>query len=77
MKYVVYGLIIILAILHQDWWNWDDSDTLVGNIVPIGLAYHACVSIAAAILWAAAVKFCWPVGVDEVEEVASGGSSSA
>lgn len=69
MKMFVYGLIVLLAILHQDWWNWDDSETLVGGIVPIGLAYHAGVSLMAAILWAAAVKFCWPAGVDEVEEM--------
>jgi hypothetical protein len=69
MKWLVYGLLVALAIAHQDLWNWDDSDTLVFGVVPIGLAYHAGLSIAAAVLWAAAVKFCWPVGVDSVEEI--------
>ncbi len=76
MKYLVYGLIVALAVLHQDWWNWDDSETLVGGIMPIGLAYHAGVSVAAAILWAAAVRFCWPAGVDEVEALSVEDSSS-
>ena len=60
MKRLVYGLILILAVLHQDFWWWDDSDTLVFGFVPVGLAYHACVSLAAGVLWALAVKYCWP-----------------
>ena len=31
---------IVLAVLHQDGWNWDDGD-LVFGIMPVGLAYHA------------------------------------
>jgi hypothetical protein len=64
MKRLVYALIVLLAILHQDFWWWDDSDTLVCGFLPIGLAYHAGVSAAAAVLWAMAVRFCWPRGVD-------------
>ncbi len=64
MKRLVYGLIVLLAILHQDFWWWDDSDTLVMGFLPIGLAYHAGVSATAAVLWALAVKYCWPSDVD-------------
>ena len=78
MKKLVYGLIILLAILHQDFWWWDDSKTLVFGFVPIGLAYHAGISAAAAILWAMAVKYCWPEGVDAVEvaSAADGGGGA-
>ncbi len=68
MKAVTYGLIVLLAILHQDFWWWDDSDTLVFGFVPLGLAYHAGISMVAALLWATAVKFCWPADADAVEE---------
>ena len=68
MKQLVYGLIVLLAMLHQDFWWWDDSDTLVFGFLPIGLAYHALVSVAAGVLWAMAVKFCWPADVDELDE---------
>ena len=68
MKQLVYGLIILLAVLHQDWWWWDDAETLVFGFMPIGLAYHAGVSLAAACLWALAVRYCWPSTVDEAEE---------
>lgn len=71
MKKLIYGLIILLIILHQDVWWWDDSETLVFGFIPIGLAYQAGVSLAAAFLWALAVKYCWPAETDAVEEEAA------
>ena len=68
MKFVVYGLICLLAIVHQDYWLWDRIDPLILGFIPIGLAYQAGVSVVAAILWALAVKFCWPTDVDELDE---------
>lgn len=50
---------VALAVLHQDFWWWGDT-TLVFDFLPVGLAYHTGFSIAAALLWAAAVKFAWP-----------------
>ncbi len=76
MKKLIYGLIILLLILHQDFWWWDDSETLVFDVVPIGLAYHAGVSVAAAVLWALAVKFCWPTEADEAEEGSTAGGTA-
>ena len=64
MKKLVYGMIVLLAIVHQDFWWWDDSETLVFDFIPIGLAYHAGVSLSAVALWALAVKYCWPEAVD-------------
>ncbi len=72
MKRVVFGLILVLAIAHQDFWWWDDTHPLVLGFVPIGLAYHAGVSLAAGILWALAVKYCWPAGLDDPEEGPAG-----
>lgn len=71
MKYLTYSLIVLLALLHQDFWWWDDSDTLVFGSIPVGLAYHAAISLAAGILWAMAVHYCWPDDVDFVEESVS------
>lgn len=64
MKRLVQLLIVALLILHQDFWWWDDIEPLVLGFVPIGLAYHIGVSIAAAMLWALAVHYCWPKDVD-------------
>ena len=68
MKYILGVLVVALLIAHQDNWNWNDP-TLVGGIVPIGLFYHACISLAAGFVWFLATLFVWPkeVVVDEVD----------
>jgi len=58
-KIIIIILAVTLGILHQDSWNWD-NDTLVFGFMPMGLFYHACFSLAAAILWAFAIKYAWP-----------------
>ena len=60
---------VVLFVLHHDFWFWDNR-TLVFGFLPIGLAYHALFSIAAAGLWFAALKLAWP---DELEAWADEG----
>ena len=68
---LVAGVVfVLLAILHQDAWNWDSAH-LVFGFMPIGLAYHALYSIVAAAFWALVVKFAWPY---YLEEWADGGA---
>lgn len=64
MSWVVWGLVILLAILHHDFWLWDNR-SLVFGFMPIGLFYHAVFSIACAVVWAMAVKFAWPTHLEE------------
>ena len=52
-------LAIVLAVIHQDFWFWDDNSLVLG-FMPIGLAYHAMYSIVAACLWGLAIKIAWP-----------------
>lgn len=80
MKRLVPLLVLALLILHQDFWWWDEIEPLVFGFVPIGLAYHIGVSIAAALVWALAVHYCWPADVDvpdptAIASRASGASS--
>ena len=63
MKNVVWIAVIVLAIVHQDFWWWDDG-SLVFGFLPVGLAYHALFSIAAALVWAGAVKWTWPSHIE-------------
>jgi len=70
MKPLVMFLIILLMVIHQDFWWWDSYD-LVFGFMPIGLAYHMFISIAAAAVWFLAVKFCWPEELDRQESEAS------
>jgi len=53
-----------LFLLHHDFWYWNDR-TLVMGFLPIGLAYHFAYSMAAALLWAGAVRFAWPRHIEE------------
>lgn len=64
MKSVVFILVVILLILHQDNWNWG-NDTLVFGFMPIGLLYHACISVAASITWYLATIYAWPASDEE------------
>ncbi len=64
MKNVVWGLVLLLAVLHQDLWNWD-NDHLVFGFMPLTLAYHACISIAASIVWLIAALTAWPTNLDD------------
>ena len=52
-------LFVVLFVLHHDFWFWSDK-RLVFGFLPIGLAYHALFSIAAACLWFTALKIAWP-----------------
>ena len=54
-----WALIALLVVLHQDTWLWDDP-TLVGGVLPAGLAWHAAYSVVAALLWLLVVRFAWP-----------------
>lgn len=60
MRTVVWGLVVLLIVLHQDVWFWTD-ERLVFGFLPIGLAWHMGISIGAAITWWLATKFAWPV----------------
>ncbi len=59
MRTILWLGFIVLFFLHQDFWFWHD-DTMVLGFLPIGLAYHAGFSIAAATLWLLMVKLAWP-----------------
>jgi hypothetical protein len=58
MRWVWIG-VIALILLRQDFWFWDDP-TLVLGLLPIGLAWQVLISIGAAALWLAAIRYAWP-----------------
>lgn len=70
MKAVVFVLLLALTVAHQDFWWRFDHRTLVFGFLPVSLAYHIGVSIAACILWGLACRYCWPKGLD-AEEVST------
>lgn len=59
MKKLLTGVAAAMIILHKDFWLWDNTNLLFG-FMPVGLVYHACFSIAVAVLAVLAIKFAWP-----------------
>ena len=61
---VITTIFIVLAVLHQDFWNWDNANIVLG-FLPATLAYHACYSLVAALFWFMVIKFAWPTALEE------------
>ena len=59
MKYPVWILVAVLLVFHQDYWQWGNA-TLDFGFLPRTLTYHVAISVAAAVVWMLATKFCWP-----------------
>ncbi|WP_417732410.1 DUF3311 domain-containing protein [Rosistilla oblonga] len=66
MKYLIWFLIVVLVVLHQDYWQWNNA-TLDFGFLPRAISYHVGISIAAATLWLLATKYCWPDAAIEGE----------
>ncbi len=64
MRLIIWMFVALLIILHQDFWNWESAETVFG-FMPIGLFYHACLSVAAGVVWWLACIFAWPEGADD------------
>lgn len=69
MKKLLLALIVVaLIILHQDFWYWTTADPLVLGFLPIGLFYHACFTVAVALLMWVLVKTAWPAHLEAIAE---------
>ncbi len=55
LKILLYGLLVLLFVLHNDFWLWDNAQIVLG--IPVGLLYHIVYCIAATILMAIIVKY--------------------
>jgi len=67
MRVALFVLIVAVYVLHQDFWNGRKTDPMIFGFLPVGLAYHAAYSIAAAALMAVLVKTVWPKHLEKQE----------
>lgn len=65
-RWIAPALMVCLMVLHQDFWWWDDATTLFG-FLPVGLLWHAALSVTAGAVGLIAVTHSWPGHLD-VEE---------
>ncbi len=64
---------VVLAVLHQDFWLWEDR-TLVFGVIPSGLMYHAVYAVVAAAFWFVTMQLAWPSTVaDGLEDAPAEG----
>lgn len=61
---LAWGFVVVLGVAHYDFWFWHDA-TLVLGFLPVGLAYHALISVLAALAWALVVRYGWPSWIEE------------
>jgi hypothetical protein len=64
-RWLLALMAITLYVLHQDFWFWRTARPLVFGFLPIGLFYHACYSLAAALLMALLVRTAWPSHLED------------
>lgn len=63
-RLIIAGLVILLIVLHQDNWNWDNSNLIFG-FIPVTLFYQMCISVGASAVWYLATKIAWPEDLEE------------
>ncbi len=64
-------VVVIFYALHQDVWFWRTARPLVFGFLPVGLFYHACYTLAAAVLMRLLVRYAWPAHLDTLDQMHS------
>lgn len=54
LKILLYGLLVLLFVLHNDFWLWDNAQIVLG--IPVGLLYHIVYCFVVTLLMAIIVK---------------------
>ena len=69
-QWILYAAIVVLYVLHNDWWFWYDPRIVLG--LPVGLTYHIGYNVAAAVLMYLLVRFAWPSHLEVAGEAGPG-----
>lgn len=57
-RWIPYGALAVLFVLHYDWWLWDDAGLVAG--LPVGLTYHLVYALATAAVMLLISRRAWP-----------------
>ena len=72
MRSVAIASVVLLYILHQDFWFWRDARPLVFGFLPIGLFYHTAFTVVTTGAMWLLVMYAWPSHLEDVSQVAQG-----
>lgn len=61
-QWPLYAALLVLYLLHNDLWLWDDATLVFG--LPVGLVYHVGFSLATGIVLTLLVLKAWPDHLD-------------
>lgn len=61
---LAWGWMALLALLHHDFWAWDDARITLG-FLPVGLLWQMGISLGAGLGWFLVVRHAWPERVEE------------
>lgn len=56
-KWILYSLILLFLILHNDMWFWKSPQIVLG--LPIGLLFHILFCLGTSLLMYFIVKYAW------------------
>lgn len=59
--------VLLMYVLHQDFWFWRATEPIVFGFLPVGLFYHACFTLACSGLMWLLVKHAWPAYLEADE----------
>ena len=65
MRAVAVAAVVLLYVLHQDFWYWREARPLVFGFLPVGLFYHAVFTLASSLALWLLVAFAWPAHLDD------------
>lgn len=57
-KWPLYAALLLLALLHNDLWLWNDGRLVLG--LPVGLVYHIAFCGVTAVVFLLIVRNAWP-----------------
>ena len=60
MRSLAIAAVVVLYVLHQDFWFWREARPLVFGFLPIGLFYHAVFTLASSFALWLLVTCAWP-----------------
>ena len=58
-------VVVVLYLLHQDFWFWREARPLVFGFLPVGLAYHAVYCLAVTALMWTLTRVAWPSHLED------------
>jgi hypothetical protein len=61
-------LVVLLYLLHQDFWHWRVSKPIVLGLFPIGYAYHIFFTIIVSLVMWMLVRLAWPTALEKLVE---------